>query len=317
MRHLVLISALALGGTGCGRAAAATVGTTTSPAFDRAFWDLWGDGQAELAGYRLTTPRYQEQRTGRAVAIFVAETFSETDRVKADPGRHPKDDEVPAFKLNLVKSFQTGVYDYDVMTSTFLALVPRAGRPPGAPLKVSFSAQEWCGSVYHHLLFDDGKARETLHSYFDGEGDKIALMEAPNGGLVEDALLLWARGLAAPQLAPGAAVVVPFLGSLNRARFAHQPLAWTRAKLAREAAPRSVVVPAGTFDVEVLTVAVDGGPVHTFFVERAAPHRVVKWTTSDGETAELTGAARMKYWELHKEGDEAALARIGLPPPAR
>lgn len=317
MRSLVLISAITIALPACGRASAATLPSTSAPAFDRAFWDLWGDGQAELAGYRLTTPRYGEQRRGHAVAIFVTETFSERDRVKADPGKHEAADELPALKLNLVKSFQTGVYDYDVMTSAFLATVPRAGRPAGAPLKVSFSAQEWCGHVWHQLLFDDGKAREVLHSYFDGEADRMATLAAPNGGLVEDALLPWARGLAAPVIAPGAAIDVPFLPALTRARFEHKPLAWTTAKLARDRSPTTVVVPAGTFEVEVVTAAVQGGPVHTVWVERASPRRVVKWTSSDGEAAELTGSARMKYWELNGEGDEKALARLGLAPPVR
>lgn len=316
MRALVLLSSLALMGAGCARASAAKEPVAAAPAYDRGFWDLWGDGQAELDGYRLTTPRYGEQRKGQAVAVFVTETFAKGERVKSDPGRRPASDEMPVLKLNLKKSFQTGVYDYDVMTSAWVGLVPHAGRVQGAPTKVSFSAQEWCGLVHHQLSFDDGKAREVLHSYFDGEADKQAVLDAPNGGLVEDVLLMWARGLAAPVLAPGASTTVPFLPSLTRARFAHVPLAWTKARIARAPGAKPVTVPAGTFDVEELTVSVEGGPVHTFFVERAAPRRVVKWTTSDGEAAELLGSARMKYWELNGEGDEKALARIGLQPQA-
>jgi hypothetical protein len=35
------------------------------------FWQRWGDGRAELAGYDLTTPRYGALRKGVAVTIFV------------------------------------------------------------------------------------------------------------------------------------------------------------------------------------------------------------------------------------------------------
>ena len=35
------------------------------------------------------------------VGLGGANTFSDTARVKADPGRHPKHDEVPVMKLNL------------------------------------------------------------------------------------------------------------------------------------------------------------------------------------------------------------------------
>ncbi len=301
----------------CGQAVAAREPRPPPPAFDRSFWDQWGDGQAELSGYALTTPRYGELRTGSAVTIFVTETFSKRDRVKADPGKHPKDDELPVLKLNYVKSFQTGVYDYDLMTSTFLALAPAFGRDPGSPVKVSFSAQEWCGHVYHQLLFDDGgKARETSHSYFDGEADQARTTDAPNDGLVEDAALAWARGLAAPTLQPGGATTVPFLISATRARLLHRPLAWSKAELSRSATTRQATVPAGTFEVDEWRI--EAGPLTlSYLVEKAAPHRVVQWTGSDGERAELLGSTRSKYWEQHGEGFERELAKLRLKPPAQ
>ena len=57
----------------------------------------------------------------------------------------------------------------------------------------------------------------------------------------------------------------------------------------------------------------------TYYVEKASPHRVIKWETSEGEKAELLGSDRMKYWEMNQEGGEAALQRLGVsrmtPPP--
>src|SRR5690348_13231592 len=86
------------------------------PAFDAAFWKQWGDGRAELSGYDLTFPRYGQLRRGVAVTVFVTETFSNSLRVKADPGKHPPADEFPVMKLNLVEDYQTGIYDYNDMT---------------------------------------------------------------------------------------------------------------------------------------------------------------------------------------------------------
>src|SRR5438105_143676 len=83
------------------------------PAYAESAIETWSDGRAELDGYRLTQPRYGELRKGTAVLIFVKEDFSETARVKADPGRHPPEDVFPVLKLNFVKDFQTGVYDYN------------------------------------------------------------------------------------------------------------------------------------------------------------------------------------------------------------
>ena len=87
------------------------------------FWDHWGDGSAELAGYRLTQPRYGQARRGEAVFVTVTEEFTRATRVKSDGGHG---DEYPILKLNEVRDFQTGVYDYNVLTSSFLALTGAA-----------------------------------------------------------------------------------------------------------------------------------------------------------------------------------------------
>ena len=285
-----------------------------SPDFGDAFWKRWGDGRGELAGYDLTFPRYGSLRRGVAVTIFVTETFSNSLRVKSDPGKHPASDEFPVMKLNLVQDFATGIYDYNLMTSAFVALTPVNGLPAGSVTKVSFSSQEWCGNVYAQLLVDAGSARLTSHSYFDGEADQQRTIEAPAGTLDEDALPLWARGFAAPALAPGEKQTVMVLGSLRGARLAHRPLEVRRATLSRAAATMRVTVPAGTFAVERRTVAINGGATWSFDVETAEPHRIIQWESSSGEKARLLKSDRLKYWELHDPGGEAALSRLGLKP---
>src|SRR5262245_29695790 len=118
--------------------------TAAAKAAAQDFWAYWGDGQAELGGYRLVQPRYGARREGTSVLIFVNEEMSDALRVKADPGKHPPTDILPVLKLNAIRDFQTGIYDYNVMTSVFARIVP------GWPVaKVSFSSQEWCGHVYH------------------------------------------------------------------------------------------------------------------------------------------------------------------------
>ena len=87
------------------------------------FWPHWSDNKAEMNGYRLVQPRYGAKRAGTAVLIYVTEDFSDSLRVKADPGQHPASDVYPVMKLNDVRHFQTGIYDYNVMTSTFARVV--------------------------------------------------------------------------------------------------------------------------------------------------------------------------------------------------
>ena len=283
-----------------------------APAANDAFWAHWGDGKAEIATYDLSFTRYGEVRKGVAAAIFVTETFSDRLRVKADPGRHPASDEFPVMKLNLVQDFPTGIYDYNLMTSVFVAL--GRGKPAGLPVKASFSSQEWCGHVYHQLLFDETEIREELHSYFDGEADQQRRLTKPADGFSEDVMFHWARGLAVPVLGPGESIDVPFLPSLQTARLEHRPVEWTRASLARADTPRAVTVPAGTFDAEVYTASIQNGRTWTFYVETETPHRILRWETSDGQKAELIASERVAYWRHNGAGGESKLRELGLTP---
>ncbi|MEM6531593.1 MAG: hypothetical protein AAF654_03170 [Myxococcota bacterium] len=285
-----------------------------SPEYGPQFWNHWGDGQAEVAGYDLVYNRYGEVRTGVAVNVFVSETFSSSARVKADPGVHPKNDEYPVLKQNLVQDFPTGLYDYNLMTSAFLQLTPRHGRPAGTLTKASFSAQEWCGHAYAQMLFDADAVHLTSHSYFDREGDEKKSLPYPKDAISSEALMFWARGLAGPALRDGESVTVPFLPSLERARLDHRPVAWSTVTLKRGTRKESVRVPAGNFEVLTHTAEVANGLVYTFRVEAEFPHRVVTWGSNRGDEARLRGVKRMKYWQLSRPGGEKLLAEIGLKP---
>lgn len=288
--------------------------TPRAPSFDDRFWSHWGDGQAEVFGYRLTYPRYGEKRSGALVTIFVTETFSEKARVKADPGKHPDSDTFPVMKLNRVEDFQTGVYDYNLMTSTFVTLVPRHGRSAGTPTKINFSSQEWCGHVFHRLAFKKKSIEENFFSYFDGEAAQARSLTYPDDGLTEDALLFWARGLATPVVEVGQQAKVAFLPSLAWARLRHKNLSWGRATLRREAGSTTYQAPWGATPVEIARVATDEGRQWEFVVEAAFPHRLLRWKVSTGEEATLLGGERMAYWQLNREGAESVLSKLGLNP---
>src|SRR5688572_6528853 len=217
----------------------------------------WQDGKAELAGYDLIQPRYGELRKGKAVLIFVTEPFSESLRVKADPGRDPAD-VFPAFKLNYVKDFPTGVYDYNLMTSVFVSLEARGGRRSGAPVKMAFSAQEWCGNLFDELLFYSDRIDRKRFSYFDGEADSQEKLTHPPGAITVDELPILVRGIGQTFLRPGESKTLPVLTSLERARLLHRPLAFVQGTLSRGKGSRQVVVPAGKFEVEDWTLELKG-----------------------------------------------------------
>jgi hypothetical protein len=271
----------------------------------------WQDGKAEIASYDLIQPRYGELRKGVAVMIFVTEPFSEELRVKADPGHDPSD-VFPAFKLNYVKDFPTGVYDYNLMTSVFVSLEERQQtKRAGAPVKIAFSAQEWCGMLFDELLFHPDRIDRQRFSYFGSEADAQEKLTHPPGAITVDELPILVRAIPRAILREGETRKLSVLPSLERARLLHRPLRFVQGTLSRAKGTRVVSVPSGKFEVEDWTLEAEGER-YAYAVERAFPHRIIEWTGPEGESGKLRGVDRIEYWKLNRNGDEAHLRRIGL-----
>jgi hypothetical protein len=127
------------------------------------FNEYWYDGTAEITSYKLSQYRYGEIHEGTAVNILVTEDFLPKKQVKAD---YPNDDNVPILKLNSTKKFTTGIYPYSLMTSTFSPIDINK-----KAIKVSFSAQEWCGNTFVQLNNRD-EFEIDFHSYFENNADR-------------------------------------------------------------------------------------------------------------------------------------------------
>ncbi len=253
----------------------------------------WRDGQAEVSGYRLTVKRYGQDRRGHAVAIFVTEPFSEARRVKAEA---TGPDAVEALKLNLVRDFQTGLYDYNTMASVFVRARDLS------PLKTTFSSAEWCGHVFEERLFFPRQVTAQYHSYFDGESGSLKL-DWPEGGITEEGLWILLRGLRGEFLKPGDARTAPFLPSAYHHRLSHQPLRWTSADISRSA-----------MEPTLYTVRIADGRTGKFWIEPQYPHRIRRWELAPDVAAELTGSVRLPYWQHNRTGDEHLLQKLGISP---
>lgn len=127
------------------------------------FKAYWYNGKAEVTSYQLLQERYGEIRTGTAVNVFVTEEFLKKQQVKAN---NSSENNISVLKLNQTKSFNTGIYPYSIMTSTFSPITEREHA-----LKVTNSVQEWCGQVYMQLN-NRNKFEIESHSYFEDEGDQ-------------------------------------------------------------------------------------------------------------------------------------------------
>jgi hypothetical protein len=245
--------------------------------------------------------------------IYVTEPFSRSKAVKLDdPSRDPAD-AFDALKLNLVRDFQTGIYDYNTMTSVFVH------SDTFEPAKISFSSAEWCGHVYDEIRFEGNAVHEWIASYFEGESGTRDLPRPPDG-IVEDNLFIRLRGLRGPFLSPGASRTAPFLPGAFTSRLTHRRPEWTTVTVERDEKTESVTVPAGRFAVDVYRVTTGEGRTGRFDIEVDYPHRIVRWSWTGGdgtgitETGELTGTARLRYWELQGNGDETRRNALGLDP---
>ncbi|WP_418604410.1 septum formation inhibitor Maf [Hwangdonia sp.] len=137
--------------------------TSTAKGPSQAFKDYWYAGKAEITSYKLEQARYGEIREGKAVLIYVTEDFLPNKQVKAD-NQNPNN--ISVLKLNATKKFNTGLYPYSIMQSTFYPVSNNQHA-----IKITSSIQEWCGQVYAQLNNKD-KFEVASYSYFESEGDK-------------------------------------------------------------------------------------------------------------------------------------------------
>jgi len=263
----------------------------------RAFAAYWFAGKAELNAYRLHQAHYGHLNPGKAVLIFVTEDFRTDLQVKSETEatRHQA---TPVLKLNLIRKFNTGSYDYSLYTSTFTPL--RSADFP-ATLKVSTSGQEWCGHSYLQMNYRSGGYRVSGRSYFEQE---VAEEYEIGKALLEDEL--WNRIRLSPNKLPtGPLQVVP---GTQTARLRHQ-------KLEPMAATATLTDYGGTaFGGKAprayqLTYQGDGRTLVIVF-ENAFPHRILGWEeTYKTNNRLLTSRAvldktvQLDYWNRNLPAD--------------
>ena len=172
------------------------------------FKTYWYAGEAEITSYKLEQARYGEIRNGQAVLVYVTEDFLPEAQVKAD---NKNADNIPVLKLNATKNFNTGVYPYSIMQSTFYPVSNNQHA-----IKVSSSIQEWCGHVYVQLN-NKTDFEITSHSYFKGEADANFNL---NKSILENEL--WAQLRINPKTLPtGSLEIIP---SFEYSRLGHKPI---------------------------------------------------------------------------------------------
>ncbi|MCC7264405.1 MAG: hypothetical protein IT369_17985 [Candidatus Latescibacteria bacterium] len=290
-------------------AALAALWLASAAAADPDFFQYWGDGKAEISSYRVIQPRYGENRPGYGVMIFVTEDLHRDTFVKVESSGVPQNDRVYTLKLNNVLKFNTGIYDYSVMSSVFSAV---NGPDHAFELcKISLTAQEWCGQVFEEVLLRGGHLEGYLNSYFEKEGRQQYQLAAPTDFESEDHLLIRIRELKGPWLAPGEERQLVLLPSLWSFRVKHQERSTVPARLVKGEVAHYTgggqTLAACSWTLEA------GGITKTFWVETEYPHRILGWEDSQGGRGELLVTVREPYWQLNHNADAGWRQRLQIP----
>jgi len=311
---LLWLPVLLLTGAQCSSSSAGSTVTKAVP-LPPEFGKYWFQGKAELTSYDLTQARYGELHRGEAVLVFVTEDLSRKKQVKLDNPAAAAADRLPVLKLNFSKNFNTGVYPYSILTSTFTPLDLAAN--PHSP-KVSMSVQEWCGHVFTQLNLGPRGYTVSEKSYFESEGDSETKLEL---ALLEDEL--WNRIRINPASLPiGRIQLVP---STVYCRLQHLPLRPEAATASLHTVPASPNA-ASSAPMQAYTMAYVGPKQHTLniYFEKAFPHRILGWdeTYLDAPGAApprllTTRATRRRsvmldYWRTHNNADAAWRDSLGL-----
>lgn len=263
-----------------------SVKKSTAKEPSKAFKAYWYAGKAEITSYKLEQARYGEIREGQAVLIYVTEDFLPNKQVKAD-NKNP--DNISVLKLNASKKFNTGLYPYSIMHSTFYPVSNNQHA-----IKVTSSIQEWCGHVFAQLN-NKSKFEISAFSYFESEGDQNLKLEKT---ILENEL--WTQLRINPKSLPvGNLQIIP---SLEYSRLKHIELKAYNAKATLSNDLYSINYPELN-----RTLAIQFSPKF--------PHDILGWEetykSGFGKNAKTltTKATKLKtiksaYWEKNHNKDE-------------
>lgn len=267
-----------------------SVNSSLGEGLDRGYWY---NGQAEVSKYELEQYRYRDVHEGELVTIFVTEDFLTDKQVKND--NYTSKHSVPILKLNALRRFTTGIYDYSMMTSVFT-------RADGSSTeKITLSSQDWCGQSFVQVnKKGDNNYQIQLRSYFESEGDKDFAVSAD---LLEDEIPNLIR--IDPDLIPTGEVDI--LPSLVNLRFSHGQMKAKSAQIVRKNNQDGSRVVELTYPEEGRTVS--------FTYDSSPMRKIQSWNESQGQRqtkAALSNQLKEAYWSKNASSDLPMRTKLGL-----
>lgn len=262
------------------------------------FSDYWYGGKAEVAVYDLQQSRYGEVRDGTSTLIFVTEPFSKRKHVKLDAPDSAGTDRANVLKLNKTKKYNTGVYPYSVMTSSF------ADVNTADVFKVSTSVQEWCGHVYMQAnQKKNGDYKYAGFSYFETEGDQEEVLSKT---LLEEAIFLQVR-LNKLEVGEGMQVTP----SQEVSRMLHFPYSPNDSKIElKEGKVDNIVTVSYSNPLDLKLEVVYGKEFP--YVIKGWKEQYTKRGQTHTTTATLKSVQQLPYWGMNATKYEKVRKEIGL-----
>ncbi len=267
-------------------------GQSVKPKNKKQFADYWYAGEAEITSFNLKQDRYGEIHDGTAVLVFVTEPFSKSSNTKAD---NHNDKNVSVLKLNYTKKFNTGIYPYSMMNSTFFPV-----EDGEHSLKISSSSQEWCGHTYMEMT-NKRNFEISIDSYFEGESGNESLHK----NILEDDLFSMIR-INPDDLPTGNHQVIPSFFYLRLNHVDTKSYQATMSISDAENGMRSYTINYPNLARELV--------IH---FESDFPHRIDSWEEKDLKSGRTTVATKMKtinskYWSRHSNRDLPLRQELGL-----
>jgi hypothetical protein len=244
--------------------------------------------------------------------VFVTEPMRLTTHIKPDEAL-PDSEAVEVLKLNDLRKFPTGIYDYSVMTSVFSAVEEENGIPLFGTMKVAFSAQEWCGTVAERMVREESRYEGALYSYFESEGEQSWSLPHRDEVEAEENLWIAVRELRGPMMAEGETREIRIVPAAWNRRKRHKAPAIVTATLAK-GTPAEHRTDLGSIEARPFTWRVDGEEEGTMvWVETAYPHRILSWEEPDGTHGEIQASRREPYWKQNANRHRHLRNRLRLP----
>jgi hypothetical protein len=274
------------------------------------FGEYWYQGKAELNRYELEQVRYGEIHKGDAVLIFVKEDFLKDEQVKYELS-NPNSEVQSILKLNFSRKFYTGIYPYSLMTSIFFPIQSYESHA----LKISSTAQEWCGHTYMQLNNRRNKFDVQINSYFQAEGDKQFKIEH---SLLEDEV--WTLIRINPELLPiGKIEIIP---GMQCARLLHKEYKREHAISEKREIKDPNLSPNVLIQYSLKYRDLARSLTITF--EKEFPHQILAWEESFNPIsaknknefmitkAKRTNKLLLDYWSKHSVADSTYRHQLGM-----